>query len=109
VPRAAAYQERARACGDLIGMWAPTLRSQMTEDRMGIERREKGRRAEVVRAVVDHVVHKAETTVTLEGLQDFLHIPQDAAGRIVSSLVNAGIVREVRAGLWQRVPDLPAT
>ena len=35
---------------------------------MGIERREKGRRAEVVKAVVDHVVHKAESTVTLEGL-----------------------------------------
>jgi DNA-binding IscR family transcriptional regulator len=56
---------------------------------------------------VDHVVHKAETSVTLEGLQEFLHIPQDAAGRIVSSLVNAGVVREVRAGLWQRVPDFP--
>jgi DNA-binding IscR family transcriptional regulator len=79
------------------------------EDRMGIERREKGRRAEVVRAVVDHVVHKAETTVTLEGLQDFLHIPRDAAGRIVSSLVNAGVVREVRVGLWQRIPELPST
>ena len=74
---------------------------------MGIERREKGRRAEVVRAVVYHVVHKTETTVTLEGLQDFLHIPQDAAGRIVRSLVNAGLVREVRSGLWQRVPDFP--
>jgi hypothetical protein len=57
---------------------------------------------------VDHVVHKTETTVTLDGLQDFLHIPRDAAGRIVSSLVNAGIVREVRAGLWQRVPDRPS-
>ena len=74
---------------------------------MGIERREKGRRAEVVKAVVDHVVHKAETTVTLEGLQEFLRIPHDAAGRIVSSLVNAGIVREVRNGVWTRVPDLP--
>jgi DNA-binding IscR family transcriptional regulator len=74
---------------------------------MGIERREKGRRAEVVRAVVDHVVHKAETTVTLEGLQDFLHIPSDAAGRIVSSLENAGIVREVRQGLWERIPTFP--
>jgi len=62
-----------------------------------------------VKAVVDHVVHKAETTVTLDALQDFLHIPQDAAGRIVSSLVNAGIVREVRDGVWSRVPDLPPT
>ena len=76
---------------------------------MGIERRERGRRAEVVRAVVDHVVHKAETTVTLEGLRDFLDIPQDAAGRIVSSLVNAGIVKEVREGVWTRVTDVPPT
>jgi DNA-binding IscR family transcriptional regulator len=76
---------------------------------MGIERRERGRRAEVVRAVVDYVVHKAETIVTLEGLQDFLHVPPDAAGRIVSSLVNAGIVREVRDGVWNRMPDLPTT
>ena len=76
---------------------------------MGIERREKGRRAEVVKAVVDHVVHRTESTVTLEGLQDFLQIPQEAAGRIVSSLVNAGIVREVRDGVWTRVPDLPPT
>jgi hypothetical protein len=77
------------------------------EESMGIERREKGRRAEVVKAVVDHVVHKPESTVTLEGLQDFLHVPQDAAGRIVSSLVNAGIVREVHEGVWCRVPDFP--
>ena len=76
---------------------------------MGIERREKGRRAEVVKAVVDHVVHRTESTVTLEGLQDFLQIPQEDAGRIVSSLVNAGIVREVREGVWTRVPDLPPT
>jgi len=76
---------------------------------MGIERRERGRRAEVVKAVVDHVVHKTETTVTLDGLQEFLSIPHEAAGRIVSSLVNAGIVREVREGVWTRVSDLPAT
>ena len=63
----------------------------------------------MVKAVVEHVVHRAESTVTLEGLQDFLHIPQEAAGRIVSSLVNAGIVREVRDGVWSRVSDLPPT
>ena len=75
---------------------------------MGIERRESGRRSEVVRAVVDHVVHKPETTLTLEGLQDFLHVPPDAANRIVSSLVAAGIVKEVRDGVWTRVPELPS-
>ena len=71
---------------------------------MGIERREKGRRAEVVRAVVDHVVHKAETTVTLQGLQEFLHVPTDAANRILSSLESAGVVRRVREDMWARVP-----
>ena len=76
---------------------------------MGIERRERERRAEVVKAVVEHVVHKAEGTVTLEGLRDFLHVPQDAAGRIVSSLVNAGIVREVGEGVWSRAPELPTS
>jgi len=71
---------------------------------MGIERRERGRRAEVVRAVVDHVVHKAETTVTLQGLQEFLDVPTEAAGRILSSLENAGIVRKIRDDMWTRVP-----
>lgn len=74
---------------------------------MGIERRETARRAEVVRAVVDHVVHKRDTTVTLEGLQDSLHIPADAAERIVGRLVSAGIVREVNDGVWCRLPSLP--
>ena len=75
---------------------------------MGVERRESGRRADVVRAVVDHVVHKPQTTVTLEGLQDVLHVPADAANRIVSSLVNAGIVKEVRDGVWIRVAEPPS-
>jgi hypothetical protein len=72
---------------------------------MSIERREKARRADVVRAVVDHVVHKPETTITLEGLQEFLHVPPEAASRILLSLVNAGIMREVGAGVWARVNE----
>jgi hypothetical protein len=72
---------------------------------MAIERRETRRRAEVVCSVVDHVVHSRDTTVTLEDLQDSLHIPPDAAGRIVSLLVSAGIVREVSLGVWCRLPE----
>jgi len=74
---------------------------------MGIERRQTGRRAEVVKAVVTHIVQSPEGTVTLEGLQDSLQVPRDAATRIVQRLVSAGIVREVRNGVWSRVPDLP--
>ena len=74
---------------------------------MGIERRERGRRAEVVRSVVTQVVQNPEGRVTLQGLQDTLHIPPAAATRIVERLVSAGLVRETRRGVWERVPELP--
>ena len=92
---------------DLSGSAVPTLRTDLPEAQVSIERRDNERRAEVVRAVVAHVVHKSESTVTVEGLQSFLHVPPEAAGRIVSSLVNAGIVKEVREGVWSRVDDFP--
>ena len=74
---------------------------------MGIDRREKGRRAEVVRTVVAHVVQNPETTLTLQALQEDLNVPPEAATRIVERLVSAGVIREVRRGVWQRVPELP--
>lgn len=74
---------------------------------MGIERRERGRRAEVVRSVVNQVVQNPRGRVTLEGLQSSLQIPPAAATRIVERLVSAGLIREVRRGVWERVPDLP--
>jgi predicted transcriptional regulator of viral defense system len=57
---------------------------------------------------VDHVVHKSATTVTLQGLQEFLEVPVEAASRILCSLEKAGIVHEVRDGVWARVNDLPS-
>jgi hypothetical protein len=39
---------------------------------VGIDRRNEGRRAEVLRAVVDHIVHNATAQVTVEGMKDFL-------------------------------------
>jgi DNA-binding IscR family transcriptional regulator len=74
---------------------------------MGIERRETGRRAAVVRAVVDQVVQNPNGCITLEGLRDSLHIPAAAATRIVERLVSAGLVREVGRGVWERIPSLP--
>lgn len=74
---------------------------------MGVERRERGRRAEVVRSVVHQVVQNPHGRVTLEGLQGSLHIPAAAAARIVERLVSAGLIREVRRGVWERVPGLP--
>ena len=74
---------------------------------MGIERRERGRRAEVVRSVVSQVVQNPHGWITLEGLQSSLHIPPSAAMRIIERLVSAGVVREVRRGIWERVAELP--
>lgn len=73
---------------------------------MGMERREAGRRAEVVRAVVERIVQNPESTVTLDGLQDALHVPPEAATRIIQRLISAGVVKEVTSGVWARVPDL---
>jgi DNA-binding IclR family transcriptional regulator len=74
---------------------------------MGIDRRQRGRRADVVRAVVTHIVQNANTTVTLEDLQTALQVPPEAATRIVERLVSAGVVRQVKPGVWMRVPELP--
>ena len=74
---------------------------------MGIERREPGRRAQVVRAVVAHIVQNAEGSVTLQSLQESLQVPPEAATRIVARLVDAGIVKEVERGVWMRSPELP--
>jgi len=69
---------------------------------MGSERREPGRRAEVVRTVVQNVVQSPRTTVTLQGLQEDLQVPREAASRIVKHLVDAGLIRQVREGVWVR-------
>jgi DNA-binding IscR family transcriptional regulator len=74
---------------------------------MDVERRERGRRAEVVRSVVTHVVQNPEGRVTVESLQNSLQIPPAAATRIVERLVSAGLVREVNRGVWERVAELP--
>jgi hypothetical protein len=67
---------------------------------MPIDRRDKRRRQEVIRSVVDQIVRNGDSRVTIESLRDLLDIPEDAARRVVTSLVSAGIVREVRPGVW---------
>jgi hypothetical protein len=40
--------------------------------------------------------------VTIESLTELLKIPDHGAQRIVTSLVSAGVLREVSAGVWSR-------
>jgi predicted transcriptional regulator of viral defense system len=69
------------------------------------DRRETGRRLEVIRSVVSHIVQNPHSMVTLKGVQHSLGVPPDAAHRIVERLVSAGIVEEVERGVWVRVPE----
>jgi len=41
--------------------------------------------------------------VTIEGLKEFLKIPEEAARRIIENLISAGILYEVSSGVWARV------
>ena len=70
---------------------------------MGIDRRDKQRREDVLRSVVDHIVRNANARVTIEGLKEFLKIPEEAARRIIENLISAGILYEVSSGVWARV------
>ena len=69
---------------------------------MPIDRRDKHRREQVIRLVVSHVVQNVHQTVTIESLTELLNIPAHGVHRIVTGLVNAGILREVSTGVWSR-------
>ena len=75
---------------------------------MAIERRDKGRRTDVIRSVVDQIVHNPESRVTIKNLKEFLNIPEDAAIRIIDNLVKAGLMYELSPGVWARMVKLPS-
>jgi predicted transcriptional regulator len=69
---------------------------------VAIDRRDGRRRADVIRLVVDQIVHNAESRVTIKNLEAFLNIPDDAAKRIIDNLVRAGLMYEVSPGVWAK-------
>ena len=66
------------------------------------------RREAVIRSVVEQIVHNANAQVTIEGLKEFLKIPEDGARRIIENLVSAGILCEMPSGVWTRVLKFPS-
>jgi hypothetical protein len=68
-----------------------------------VNRRDTTRRAEVVRTVLEEIVHSGVPVITIDGLRDALHVSPEAATRIVERLVSAGLLVEVRSGVWTRV------
>jgi hypothetical protein len=76
---------------------------------VGIDRRNKRRREEVIRSVVDQIIHNPKARVTIHSLKEFLKLPDEGAQRIIEHLVNAGVLYEVSAGVWTRVLNIPSS
>lgn len=70
-----------------------------------MERRDLARRAELVRWVVTEVVQNPGIQITTSTLAEWLQVSADGAQRIVDHLVDAGLLREIRRGVWARSPD----
>jgi DNA-binding Lrp family transcriptional regulator len=68
-----------------------------------LNRRDTTRRAEVVRTVLEEIVHGGIPFVTIAGLRDSLQVSPEAATRIVERLVSAGVLIETGEGVWTRV------
>jgi predicted transcriptional regulator len=67
------------------------------------DRRDTARRAEVVRTVLEEIVHNSVPFITIESITKSLHVSTEAATRIIERLVSAGILIETRQGIWIRV------
>jgi predicted transcriptional regulator of viral defense system len=68
-----------------------------------LNRRDTTRRAEVVRTVLEEIVHGGAPFVTIDGLRDSLQVSSEAATRIVERLVSAGVLVQAGRGVWTRV------
>jgi len=73
-----------------------------------MDRRDQRRRTDVIRSVVDQIVHNPDSRVTISELKDLLSIPESGARRIIHNLLKAGLVYEASPGVWARVVKLPS-
>ena len=68
------------------------------------ERRNMRERGALVQRLIKGVLQNPSLTLSVETLQAWLNVPVDAAERILTNLVSAGLVREVRSGVWVPCP-----
>ena len=64
------------------------------------ERRNIRERGALVQRLIKGVLQNPSLTLSVETLQTWLNVPVDAAQRILANLVSAGLMREVRSGVW---------
>jgi hypothetical protein len=80
--------------------WRLNLRGCMPE------RRDIEKRAELVRWVVTQIVQNPGVQITTDTMSKWLEVQDDVAERIVDHLVEAGLLREIRQGVWMRTTEL---
>ena len=68
-----------------------------------VDRRDTAKRAEVVRSVIEEIVHSGMPVLTIRDIEDALQVSAEAAARIVERLVSAGLLVEAREGTWVKV------
>jgi hypothetical protein len=64
------------------------------------ERRNVRQRGALVQRLIKGVLQNPSLTLSVEILQAWLNVPVDAAQRILTNLVSAGLLREVGSGVW---------
>lgn len=64
------------------------------------ERRNVRERGALVQRLIKGVLQNPSLTLSVETLQAWLNVPVDAAQRILTNLVSAGLLREVGSGVW---------
>lgn len=70
------------------------------------ERRNLHTRAVVEQCVTENVVQKPGVVFNVEVLRLWCNVPRDAAERILARLASCGLVREVKQGIFVRLPYL---
>lgn len=68
-----------------------------------LDRRDTARRAELVRSVIEEIVHNGVPVLTIRDIENSLQVSSEAAARIVERLVSAGLLVEARKGTWVKV------
>src|SRR5262245_3477291 len=81
----------------------PSVVTSAEGGHVAVDRRDTTRRAEVVRTVLEEIVHNSVPFITIETITKSLHVSTEAATRIIERLVSAGLLVEAREGIWIRV------
>ena len=67
---------------------------------MGPERRNLARRGALVQRVIIGITQNPGLVLTVDTMQQWLGVPQDAAERILNRLASSGLIKEVQKGVW---------